>query len=86
LTKNKSQRLNFLPIFGFCMQVVAEDIDGDGSVELIAQDVSGNVVCYSSSGAIVWETSIDMTRPSGARVVDINGDGAFEVMLSTEKG
>ncbi|ELT95035.1 hypothetical protein CAPTEDRAFT_206740 [Capitella teleta] len=70
-------------IFG---QLVVEDVNQDGSLEIIAQDVSGNVVCYSSSGKVIWEMQIEMTRPTGTRVVDINADGLLEVMLCADDG
>lgn len=61
-------------------------MNNDGELELVAQDASGKIMCYSTSGRLLWDAGVDMTKPSGARVADINGDDQLEVILSSDKG
>ena len=68
------------------LQVTAEDINLDGRLDLIAQDISGNVLCFSTTGEVIWETQVTGSRPSGSRVADLDLDGKLEVILATENG
>ena len=42
-------------VFG---EIIAEDVTGDGEIELIATDSNSNVVCFDIKGKEVWETRI----------------------------
>lgn len=40
------------------VSVIAEDVNGDGLLELIACDVNSNVICFSSTGEELWAVRV----------------------------
>jgi outer membrane protein assembly factor BamB len=63
--------------------LVAADINADGVVEIVANMVSGTVICLDAWGNMLWtyDTGIDIqTTPT---VGDLDGDGMAEVVIST---
>lgn len=40
------------------VSIIAEDVNGDGALELIACDVNSNVICFSSTGEELWEVQV----------------------------
>ena len=67
-------------------QVAAVDVNSDGQLEIIATDASGNVLCFSPTGEVVWENQLSGTATAGARVADLDLDGQLEVILTTNDG
>ncbi|MCX6695599.1 MAG: hypothetical protein NTU61_04825 [Candidatus Altiarchaeota archaeon] len=73
--------------------VRADDIDGDGSIEVLAIDKQGTysaVYCLSSTGTLKWKYDIDggiYTVNTNAErifhVVDLDADGKKEVVIGT---
>ena len=49
-------------------------------------DTSANVMCYDTSGQVVWESDVSGTSSSGARLADVNLDGALELVITTNDG
>ena len=39
-------------------QVLVEDVNGDGKLEICAGDANANVACFDTEGREVWETRI----------------------------
>lgn len=81
--------------------IVAEDLDGDGSPEIILVTDDGNLVVLDLSGNILWkfetgkEESVEdlfldkesiKVKSSSPVVYDIDGDSNKEVIFGTEKG
>ena len=72
---------------GFVLvQVLVADINGDNKLEIVAMDTSANVMCYDTSGKIVWESGVSGASSSGARLADINLDGTLELVIATDDG
>jgi len=71
------------PIFS---QVVAEDINNDGQLEIIVSGTAGNVVCYSNSGDEIWDNMVSGMNESPISIGDINGDGNLDVVVGTFSG
>ncbi|XP_052267793.1 uncharacterized protein LOC127869338 isoform X2 [Dreissena polymorpha] len=67
-------------------QVTVADITKDGTLELIAIDTSGNVVCVNQDGTLFWEAKISGENSPGSRLIDIDGDGYVEVLIPTNEG
>ena len=63
-----------------------EDITGDGRLEMIVLDTSGNVMCLDSAGKVLWEADISGSSSPGSRVADINQDGVLDVVIPTNNG
>jgi outer membrane protein assembly factor BamB len=67
-------------------QIATEDVNGDGSIDMIAVDSKGNVLCFNSKGIEVWETQISGFSSQPASFGDINGDGHMDVVIATVSG
>ena len=68
------------------VQVLVADVNGDSKLEIVAMDTSANVMCYDTSGKVVWESGVSGTSSSGARLADVNLDGALELVITTDDG
>lgn len=62
------------------------DINKDETLELIAVDTSGNVVCLNDDGSVYWEIEISGDNSPGSRLVDVDGDGYVDVVIPTNEG
>lgn len=62
------------------------DINQDGRLEIIAIDISANVMCLTPEGELLWETQITGTATAGSRVADINQDGKMELIIASSDG
>lgn len=67
-------------------QVIASDVNQDGSFEILAIDNSGNVACKDLSGKMVWEATVSSSSAAGIRVADVDGDGFLEAVIATFDG
>ena len=63
-----------------------EDINGDGQLDLVAADRSGNVECYSADGRVLWQTRISSSCTSGPQVADLRLRGAMDITIATDDG
>ena len=68
------------------VQALVADVNLDGQLEIVVMDTSANVICYDTSGQVVWESSVSGTSSSGARLADVNLDGALELVITTDDG
>lgn len=66
--------------------VVAEDVNGDGKLELIAVDVGANVACFNIAGDEIWENRIAGVSHSNPVLGDVDGDGELDVVIATDAG
>jgi len=67
-------------------QVIASDVNQDGSFEILAIDNSGNVACKDLKGKMVWEATVSSSSAAGIRVADVDGDGFTEAVFATFDG
>jgi hypothetical protein len=62
------------------------DADQDGSPEIYAVDLSGNVVRVNADGSRIWTTSVGQRCRRGFSVADVDGDGVVEIVVSGYTG
>ena len=62
------------------------DVNLDGKLEIVVMDTSANVMCYDTSGQVVWESGTSGTSSSGARLADVNLDGTLELVIASDDG
>jgi hypothetical protein len=67
-------------------QVVVEDINDDGLLEVVACDSRGNVAAFNPAGKEIWERHLGSLIANSPTVGDINGDGKTELVLGTGSG
>jgi hypothetical protein len=61
------------------------DVDGDGTEEIVAGDVSGNVHFLERDGKLKWKRHVARSAISCLDIGDINNDGKSEVLLGTHE-
>lgn len=64
-------------------QIVTEDLDSDGRLELIVIDTKGNVVCFNSDGDEIWSQQVTGKTEFPPSIGDLDGDGILDVVMST---
>lgn len=67
-------------------QVAVGDIFGNGKLDLVVGDYSGNVYCVDGKGVRVWEKELGEGISAAVRLVDLEGDGTLEVVVVTKSG
>ncbi|XP_072032542.1 uncharacterized protein [Amphiura filiformis] len=67
-------------------QITVEEITGDGRLDLVVIDTSGNVMCFDNRGNVQWEAEISGSSSPGSRVADVNQDGHLDVVIPTNNG
>ena len=70
-------------IVGSC---VADDVDGDGLIEVCAADLKGTVACFSQTGQLKWETHVAGGVIETPTLGDVNGDGILDIVFGTTAG
>ena len=66
--------------------LTAADADRDGSPELYAVDLSGNVVRVNADGTRLWTTNIGHRCRRSFSVADMDGDGVVEILVGAYTG
>ncbi|KAN0053311.1 hypothetical protein ACTA71_009760 [Dictyostelium dimigraforme] len=64
-------------------QIITEDLDSDGKLELIVIDTKGNVVCFSPDGDEIWSQQVTGKTEFPPSIGDLDGDGVLDVVMST---
>jgi len=67
-------------------QVAAEDINGDGNLELIVCDTNSNVIAYSLTGEEIWESRISGYPNQPVTIGDVDGNGVLDLVVGTTEG
>ncbi len=58
------------------------DAGGDGSVEIYAVDLSGNMACVNAEGKPKWSTTLAGKARRSPIIADVNGDGIVEILVA----
>lgn len=75
--------VHMAPILG---GVLAEDVNGDGNVDLCAADIRGSVACFHGDGRELWEKHVAGAISDTPTAGDVNGDGFVDVVVGTASG
>lgn len=67
-------------------QVIAEDVNSDGDLELCAVDFRSNLACFDYRGKVVWQRQLSGYCSQPPVVADINNDGVLEIVVGTSTG
>lgn len=61
------------------------DINGDGSLEIVTGDRSGNVICLNGAGETLWLYKGQHGVNQSPAVADLTGDGSMSVLVGGDK-
>lgn len=87
ITKSKAIKdIVFVDNLKMFPQITVADINKDQTLELIALDTSGNVICLNEDGTVYWELATSGDNSPGSRLVDVDGDGYVEIIVPTNEG
>jgi outer membrane protein assembly factor BamB len=62
--------------------ITVADADGDGTVEIYAADLAGNLVCVSPGGELRWTANVEERVRRSPSVGDVDGDGTMEILVA----
>lgn len=57
----------------------------DGKLEIIFVDRTGNVMCYSAVGVLMWKVAVSGSS-AGLRLADVNNDQIVDIVIATDDG
>lgn len=75
-----------IPTDSITSQIAVEDLTGDGTMELIVGDSSGNVACIDNTGKHIWEYNVKSAVETSPRFTNIDNDSSMEVVIVTKFG
>ena len=67
-------------------QVAVEDLTGDGVMEIVVADRSGNVICLNRHGKRLWEQETSQSVETSVRFAKFGGSDSMEVIVVTREG
>ncbi|KAJ5075677.1 protein defective in exine formation 1 [Anaeramoeba ignava] len=67
-------------------QVIVEDVNMDGKLEIVATDTKSRVNCFSTKGEKIWGIKIEGFSSQTPTMGDVDGDGKPEIIIATENG
>lgn len=70
------------PVLGIDGLVAAEDLDGDGQLDLVARTGDRVIIVAAASGQVLWsEPGDDLGTLGDVRVGDLDGDGLSDILV-----
>ena len=67
-------------------QVAVQDVTGDGVMEMVVADRSGNVFCLNRHGQRLWEQETSQPVETSVRFAKFGGSFSMDVILATSTG
>ena len=62
-------------------QIAVADVTGNHNLEIIVNDMGGNVVLLSLNGDVLWDRQLSGTLPHTPTVGDVDGDGQLDIVV-----
>ena len=82
-----------MPIKGFPISmgpivapVIAEDVDEDGKLDLIAVDTISTLAVFNSKGKLKWDVLLSRNCMAAPAIADINNDGYLDIVTACDSG
>lgn len=70
------------PVLGIDGLIAAEDLDGDGQLDLVARTGDRVIIVAAASGEVLWsEPGDDLGTLGDMRVGDLDGDGLSDILV-----
>ena len=66
--------------------ITVADANGDGTIEIYAADLMGNLACVSPKGDIQWNANVQERVRRSPSVGDADGDGTMEILVAGYSG
>jgi outer membrane protein assembly factor BamB len=61
--------------------IAVGDINEDNKAEIVAVDLSGQVVCLTANGRLLWTGNAEQRVRRSPAIADINGDSVMEIIV-----
>ncbi|WP_167768480.1 outer membrane protein assembly factor BamB family protein [Haloarcula amylovorans] len=74
-----------LSTYGYGQPAVG-NVTGDAGPELVTSDIEGTLVVARSNGTVTWRRQTDMAVWAAPKIVDVDTDGATEIVLGGDEG
>jgi hypothetical protein len=67
-------------------QALAEDVNGDGHIDVCVSDTRGMVSCFDRLGKLIWDRTVLSQLTDGPVAGDVNGDGVMDLVVCGSDG
>ena len=66
--------------------VACGDVDGDGTIDIVAVDTVGNLAAFNGKGESLWDRMLSGSVSQAPTLADLDEDGMLEIVCATASG